>query len=68
LQLDPQEAIAFEDSPHGVAAAKAVGIFCVAVPNHVTKQLTFAHADLQLSSLAEVTFEELVRTIDERRK
>jgi HAD superfamily hydrolase (TIGR01509 family) len=68
LQLDPQEAIAFEDSPHGVAAAKAAGIFCVAVPNHVTKQLTFAHADLQLSSLAEVTFEELVRTIDERRK
>lgn len=66
LQLHAHEAVAFEDSPHGVTAAKAAGIFCVAVPNHVTKQLTFAHADLQLSSLAEMTFEELVKTVHER--
>ncbi len=63
LQIDAQEAIAFEDSPHGVTAAKAAGIFCVAVPNQVTKQLTFPHADLQVSSLAEMTFEELVTTV-----
>jgi len=68
LQIDAQEAIAFEDSPHGVTAAKAAGIFCVAVPNQVTKQLTFAHADLQLSSLAETTFEELVTTVHQSRK
>lgn len=67
LQIDPHEAIAFEDSPHGVTAAKAAGIFCVAIPNEVTKQLTFAHADLQLSSLAEMTFEELVTTVHESR-
>ncbi|MBM4258472.1 MAG: HAD-IA family hydrolase [Deltaproteobacteria bacterium] len=67
LAIEPHEAIAFEDSPHGVTAAKAAGIFCVAVPNQVTQQLTFAHADLQLSSLAEMTFAELVRTIDDRR-
>jgi HAD superfamily hydrolase (TIGR01509 family) len=68
LQIDPHEAIAFEDSPHGVTAAKAAGIFCVAVPNLVTKQLAFAHADLRLSSLAEVTFDELVTAVHQRRK
>jgi len=68
LQLEAREAIAFEDSPHGVTAAKAAGIFCVAVPNQVTKQLTFAHADLQLLSLAEMAFEELVTTVHQSRK
>ncbi len=68
LQIDAHEAIAFEDSPHGVTAAKAAGIFCVAVPNQVTKQLTFPHADLQLSSLAEMTFEELATAVRINRK
>ena len=68
LQIDAHEAIAFEDSPNGVTAAKGAGIFCVAVPNQVTKQLTFAHADLQISSLAEMTFEELVKTVLSSRK
>lgn len=54
LQLHAHEAVAFEDSPHGVTAAKAAGIFCVAVPNLVTRQLSFEHADLQISSLAEM--------------
>jgi HAD superfamily hydrolase (TIGR01509 family) len=67
LQIDAHEAIAFEDSPHGVTAAKAAGIFCVAVPNEVTKQLEFPHADIQLSSLAETTFEELVAIVHKHR-
>ena len=33
------EAVAFEDSPNGIRAAKAAGIFCVAVPNGVTASL-----------------------------
>jgi HAD superfamily hydrolase (TIGR01509 family) len=49
----PQEAIAFEDSPNGVAAARAAGIYCVAVPNPVTTCLALDHADLCLKSLAE---------------
>ena len=68
LQIDAHETIAFEDSPHGVTAAKAAGIFCVAVPNQVTKQLPFAHADLRLSSLAEMTFEALVTTVHQSRR
>jgi len=51
LDVRPEEGIAFEDSEHGVAAAKAAGLFCVAVPNAVTSCLTFAEADLVVSSL-----------------
>jgi HAD superfamily hydrolase (TIGR01509 family) len=53
LGVDANEAIAFEDSPNGIAAAKAAGIFCVAVPNPVTAGLDLSKADLVLDSLAQ---------------
>ena len=52
LGVEPKEAIAFEDSLHGVAAAKAAGIFCIAVPNPVTQCLDFSTADLRIDSIA----------------
>jgi HAD superfamily hydrolase (TIGR01509 family) len=54
LAVTAAEAVAFEDSPNGVLAAKAAGIFCVAVPNEVTRDLGLeeAGADLVLDSLA----------------
>lgn len=45
LGIEPFEAIAFEDSLHGVKAAKAAGLYCFAVPNSVTANLDFSHAD-----------------------
>jgi HAD superfamily hydrolase (TIGR01509 family) len=59
----PREAFALEDSPHGVSAAKAAGMFCIAVPNEMTKNLAFDHADLVLPSLAGTSMEELLRKI-----
>ncbi|MGI8606017.1 MAG: HAD family hydrolase [Gaiellaceae bacterium] len=64
LGLRPGEAIAFEDSLHGVQAAKAAGLFCVAVPNPVTAGLALEEADLVVQSLAELPLDELLRTID----
>ncbi|RME08859.1 MAG: HAD family hydrolase [Anaerolineae bacterium] len=61
LALQPPEAIVFEDSPNGVTAAKAAGIFCVAVPNAVTQNLPLDHADLRITSLAEITLRQLIR-------
>ena len=49
------DAIAIEDSPHGVTAAKRAGMRCVAIPNSITARLDLSQADLVLSSLAEVT-------------
>lgn len=54
LDVPATEAIAFEDSPVGIAAAKAAGIRCVAVPNDVTRHLSLVDADEILASLAEV--------------
>jgi HAD superfamily hydrolase (TIGR01509 family) len=66
LELQPEEAFALEDSPHGVSAAKAAGLFCVAVPNALTKSFSFDHADLVLSSLEEIPLEELLARIEGR--
>ena len=63
LGVRPEEAIALEDSPNGILAAKRAGLFCVAVPNVLTRQLPLDHADLQIPSLAALPLSELLRTI-----
>ena len=60
LGVAADEAVAFEDSPNGILAARAAGIFCVAVPNEVTKRLDLSHADLVVESLEDVPLEELL--------
>jgi HAD superfamily hydrolase (TIGR01509 family) len=57
------EAIAIEDSPNGVAAAKRAGMRCVAIPNSITERLDLSQADLLLRSLAEVTVRDLVERL-----
>lgn len=61
LGVTPGEAIAFEDSPHGVAAAKAAGMKCVAIPNPFADPARFAAADLVLGSAAERQLAEILR-------
>jgi beta-phosphoglucomutase-like phosphatase (HAD superfamily) len=48
------EALAVEDSVHGVRAAKGAGMWCVAVPGPLTRGLDFSDADVVLDSLADV--------------
>jgi HAD superfamily hydrolase (TIGR01509 family) len=60
LGVEAAEAVAFEDSPNGARAAQAAGIFCVAVPNEVTRPLGLEHADIVLGSLAELPPAELL--------
>lgn len=66
LGLSAQEAVAFEDSPNGILAAKAAGIFCVAVPNALTSRLPLDHADLRLASLASLPLHTLLEQINGR--
>lgn len=65
LPAAANEAIVFEDSPNGVKAAKAAGIFCVAVPNKLTAQLRFEGADLRLDSLAEMRLGEILKLVEQ---
>ena len=60
LGVDPAEAVAVEDSPNGIAAAKAAGLFCVAVPNAMTRPLDLSQADLVVDSLADLPLPELM--------
>jgi HAD superfamily hydrolase (TIGR01509 family) len=60
LGLRAVEAIAFEDSPNGVRAAKAAGLYCVAVPNAVTAALALDAADLVVDSLASLSLPDLL--------
>lgn len=64
LGLKASEAIALEDSPIGVQAAKHAGLYCVAVPNPLTSLLSLNQADLQLGSLAEMALEELLDKVN----
>ena len=61
LGSSPPQAAAIEDSAHGLAAARAAGLFCVAVPNEMTRHLRLDEADLQVESLAGFTIAELIR-------
>ncbi len=60
LQIHAEQAIVFEDSPNGVAAANAAGIFVVAVPNPTTALLKIDGANLMVDSLADVSLEKLL--------
>jgi HAD superfamily hydrolase (TIGR01509 family) len=67
LDVAPDEAVAFEDSPNGVLAAKAAGVFCLAIPNEVTRELGLAEAgaDILLDSLADLPPEALFSRLAE---
>jgi HAD superfamily hydrolase (TIGR01509 family) len=56
-------AIAVEDSPNGLRAAKAAGLFCVTVPGPMTRGLTFESTDLMLDSLSERTLDSVIEQL-----
>ncbi|HKC21571.1 MAG TPA: HAD-IA family hydrolase [Gaiellaceae bacterium] len=61
--LRPPEAIAFEDSVNGIHAAKAAGVFVVAVPNPITETFALDEADLLLGSLEELSLDDLLARV-----
>ncbi len=63
LGVNPSACIAFEDSLHGVTAAKAAGLRCVAVPNRLTRALDFSIADAVVETLHDFSLEDAHRLI-----
>jgi HAD superfamily hydrolase (TIGR01509 family) len=63
LGVAPGESVAIEDSPNGVLAAKAAGMFCVAVPNIITAGQDLSRADVVLRSLAGATPQSLAASL-----
>jgi HAD superfamily hydrolase (TIGR01509 family) len=64
LGVSGAEAVALEDSPNGIRAAKAAGMYCVAVPNQLTRQLGLHEADLCIDSLAEMPLQMLLEKVN----
>lgn len=60
LATPPGRCIAIEDSPHGIRSAKSAGLYCVSVPNALTRHLSLDAADLVLVSLAATTLDEVI--------
>ena len=60
LGAQSNEVIVLEDSPNGVNGAKRAQMFVVAVPNSITAGADLSAADLLLSSLEEITLDELL--------
>ena len=54
------DAVALEDSPNGVLAAKRAGMSCVAVPNPLTARLDLSAADLRLASMTDLPLADLI--------
>lgn len=66
MGVSPDEAVAIEDSPNGVTAAKRAGMKCVAIPNSITANLDLSQADLILGSLSELTVTQLLERLGDR--
>ena len=60
LGVQASNAVALEDSPHGLHAAKAAGMQCVAVPSTLTQHMDFTGADLIVNSLADHSLQTLL--------
>ena len=60
LGSKPGNAVAIEDSYHGVTAAKRAGMWCVAVPNAMTRDMDFDQADILLDSLSDLPLDSLL--------
>jgi HAD superfamily hydrolase (TIGR01509 family) len=53
LELPPEQAVAFEDSPNGLRAARAAGLWTVVTPNFWTEDKDFPFAPLLLPHLGD---------------
>ena len=63
LGVEPADAIALEDSRNGVLAAKAAGLWCVAVPADLTRHMDLSDADVILDSLSDLSLPALLKRL-----
>ncbi|MFM2587718.1 HAD family hydrolase [Vibrio sp. TBV020] len=60
LGVSAHQAIAFEDSPPGITAARSADISTVVVTNLLTRHLDVSHANLVLSSMSQLSLAKLI--------
>lgn len=60
LGVEPDEAVAIEDSPNGAKAALAAGMHCVVTPNSITQYLEFQPCSYKLNRLSDLKLGDLI--------
>ena len=68
LGMKASDVVAIEDTPFGVEAAKAAGIFTIATPGETAAGQDFSEADMVVTSLSSVTREELQQLIEQAKE
>jgi HAD superfamily hydrolase (TIGR01509 family) len=63
LGVQAAEAVAIEDSPNGVTAAKAAGIDAIAFPNPITETMDLGQADAVVPEFGDLTLDGLLARI-----
>lgn len=63
LSLTGAAAVAVEDTAHGVAAAHAAGMRCIAIPNPFVALERVRHADLVLPSASQIRLADALRQL-----
>jgi putative hydrolase of the HAD superfamily len=63
LGVQSTEALVFEDSLNGLIAANKAGLKTVIVPNSLTEHLPFVDYHLRLSSMADMSLQEVLQTV-----
>lgn len=66
MEAEPRLSVAVEDSPHGIRAAVAAGLFVVAVPHGLTGTLDLSAANVRLQALSQMKLSEAVATAVQR--
>ena len=66
LGIDAREAIAIEDTPVSIAAAKAAGVYCIATPGATTGGQDFSQADCVFPDLTGLDLARLNRMLNSR--
>ena len=64
LAVEPGESLAIEDSTHGVSAAIAAGMRCIAAPGPMTTSMDFSHSTMRVDSLADLAPSDWLETSD----
>lgn len=60
LGVSPEHCLVIEDTANGIKAAKAAGMFCIAIPCDATRHQDHSQADMNLTSLEEVSLKSLI--------
>lgn len=67
LGIPATNAVAVEDTLHGVASAHGAGLPCIAIPNRYVDRSSFSHVELVLGSAADMTLKEALRRVADSR-